>query len=559
MKWEKSDDSLELHPNRDEIMFYSRNYSFHPYLIQHLFLHGINSEEKIEKFLFPSTEHLHDPYLFNDMKKAIHRIINATVNKEKILIFGDYDSDGITSTSIVYLALKKFGADVSFKLPLREEGYGITAKSVENASEQNVSLIITVDNGSSAHAAMTAALRSGIDIIVTDHHEIVGNHPNCFAFINPKRHDSTYPFSFLAGAGVAFKLVHALFLAANEDWKDHLFDYVELATLGTIADLMPLIGENRVISQLGLKKWNAQPLTPFRHLKKLLRLSSITSSTIGFGIAPLFNAIGRLSDPNMAVHLLTNQNKAEADFNILIDANEERKTLTYQQFLSCESIIQNESLFNNHIIVVKGDFHHGLIGILASRIAENFGKPAIVINNSGTASCRSVNGSAFSIIDCLSSCSHLLKKYGGHQAAAGFSICTEENHLHQFNNDIQNSARSQGMVTPIKKYLAILPTDEFTNEFYKDIVCLEPFGQLFPQPIFLSHLHSAKGFNIKKSDKGHVTFHSKTNERYYFFNKANIIDEKIKQPFRFFYNSNLNKKHEFIIHDLNDNPLVVEG
>ncbi|MFA1711487.1 single-stranded-DNA-specific exonuclease RecJ [Peribacillus frigoritolerans] len=546
-----SDVSLDLHPNKASIIYYSRYYGLHPLLMHHLFLHGMDSQEKIDPFLFPSMGQFHDPFLLNDMKKSVFRIVRAIRNKENILIFGDYDADGITSTSIVFLALKQFGANVSFRLPTREDGYGITAESIEKADQQNISLIITVDNGSSAHDAMTAAKQVGIDIIVTDHHEILGNHPDCYSFINPKREDNTYPFPYLAGAGVAFKLVHALFTVSNKDWEDFFYNYVELAALGTIADLMPLVGENRVLCQFGIKKWNAQPCRPFLHLTRLLKLSHITSATISFSIAPLFNAIGRLSDPNIAVNLLTNSNVIEGDLKILIETNEKRKDLTQQQYVTCESIIQTNKLFNDEVIVVYGDFHHGLIGILASRIAETFVKPAIVINNNGTASCRSVNGSTFSIINSLNHCAQFLIKYGGHQAAAGFSICTDEKHLRDFINALQISAKLGDSLTPIKKYLSILSPEQFTNDIYNDIICLEPFGQQFPQPIFVSPLLSSEGFTINKSEKGHVTFHSNKNDRYFFFNKANIIEEKISSPFRFFYNSTLNNKREFIIHDVN--------
>ncbi|MCT4477712.1 DHH family phosphoesterase [Peribacillus frigoritolerans] len=347
--------------------------------------------------------------------------------------------------------------------------------------------------------------------------------------------------------------MHALFTVSNKDWEDFFDNYVELAALGTIADLMPLVGENRVLCQFGLKKWNAQPCRPFLHLTRLLKLSHITSATISFSIAPLFNAIGRLSDPNIAVNLLTKSNVIEDDLKILIETNEKRKDLTQQQYVTCESIIQNNKLFNDEVIVVYGDFHHGLIGILASRIAETFVKPAIVINNNGTASCRSVNGSTFSIIDSLNQCAQFLIKYGGHQAAAGFSICTDEKHLRDFMNALQISAKLGDPIIPIKKYLSILSPEQFTNDIYNDMVCLEPFGQQFPQPIFVSPLLSSDGFTINKSEKGHVTFHSNKNDRYFFFNKAKIIDENISSPFRFFYNSTLNNRREFIIHDVNQN------
>jgi single-stranded-DNA-specific exonuclease len=538
-------------------MYYSNYYHFHPLLIQHMFLYGLNSHKIIDDFLFPEIRYFHNPFLLNDMKKAIFRIINAIINKENILIFGDYDCDGITSTSIVLLALKKFEANVSYRLPLREEGYGITPEVIDHAAHQNISLIITVDNGSSAHAAMNRASQKGIDLIVTDHHEILGEHPSCYAFVNPKRKDNQYPFTHLAGAGVAFKLVHALYLAANRDWKNHFHEYIELATLGTIADLMPLVGENRVICKLGLRKWNAQPIDPLRILSKKLRLSYVNSSTIGFSIAPLFNSLGRIDDPNIAVSILTNYQIRESELSILIETNDKRKKLTFEQYQLCEDIIQKQNLYHNNIIIVHGDFHHGLIGIVASRIADVFGKPAIVISSCGTASCRSVNGSRFSIIQALNQCSHLLRKYGGHQAAAGFSIDTNELHINQFNKEMQISSTFQGIIQAEKQYLTKLSTDEFSSGLFEDISSLEPFGQGFPQPIFLSSLYSPYGFHIKKGGNGHATFHSRLDEKYYLFNKENLVNLIIQQPFRFFYTSTLSKAREFIVHDFN-NELFIE-
>lgn len=233
------------------------------------------------------------------MKKSDYRIIKAIQNKEKILIFGDYDVDGMTAAALLNTGLRFFGSNVTTQLRLRSEGYGLSATCIEKLPT-DVSLIITVDNGSSAHSAMQAAKRRGIDVIVTDHHEVLGEHPTCHAFVNPKRKDSTYPYTDLCGAEVAFKVVQALHELAKLDWHKYMWDYIEFAAIATIADLMPLTGENRVITWLGLQKTNRSPHPILQKLFSLLRISKIDSTTIGFEIAFLFNACGRIDDPNLA-------------------------------------------------------------------------------------------------------------------------------------------------------------------------------------------------------------------------------------------------------------------
>lgn len=253
MKWIPLDISLESNPAKEQIYHLAQQVSIHPVLVHQLLFHGLDSEDKLWSFLYPSPKQFHGPFLFNDMKKAAIRIIQAIQRKEKILVFGDYDVDGQTATTILFLGLKRFGANVCTRVPLRKEGYGITPDAIEKYA-RDVSLIITVDNGSSAHDAMSAARSRGIDVIVTDHHEITGDHPSCFAFINPLRSDNTYPFDKLCGVGIAFKVLHALYKVTEIPWNHRFWNFIELAALGTIADMVPLRDENRVISSLGLQR-----------------------------------------------------------------------------------------------------------------------------------------------------------------------------------------------------------------------------------------------------------------------------------------------------------------
>ncbi|HFJ9524067.1 MULTISPECIES: single-stranded-DNA-specific exonuclease RecJ [Bacillus] len=546
----QQDKNLEEHPNKARIMYFARAFNLHPLLIQYLFFHNIKNWQDIYQFLYPSIDNLYDPFLFNDMRKAVTRILNAISNKENIFIFGDYDCDGITSTTLLVKCLKDLGANVDFKLPLRDEGYGLTATAVHAITDKNISLIITVDNGSSAHDAMKIAKQFGIDVIVTDHHEITGNHPNCYAFINPKRTDSTYPFSHLAGVGVAFKLAHALHIITQTNWSQFYSNYIELAALGTIADLMPLSDENRIICHLGLRKMNTNPSHTFKLILNAMKRNQITSSTIGYQIAPLFNALGRISDPNLAVNVLTDANISEKGISKLFLLNEKRKQMTVSQFAECQKIIYSQKLYANHVIVVHGEFHHGLIGILASKITEIYQKPAIVISNNGTGSCRSVNGTNFSIINTLNRCSEHLSKYGGHQAAAGFSIEMKEEVLDKFHQDIQVSATHEEPIVPTKLYFSRQCPNEFRQYLYPEIFLLEPFGQSLEQPIFLSpplQIEKHETFGINNS---HLRLYLPTNECFYLFNGNGNNKTFYEQPYQYFYTPTLAKSNEFIIHGI---------
>lgn len=510
----------------------------------------MENTEELYNIFSPSFDNLHDPFLLNDMKKAVTRILKGIYNQEKILVFGDYDCDGITSTSILYKCLKKQGANASFRLPLREEGYGISPYAITEAASNGVSLIITVDNGSSAYDAMEEASKRGIDVIVTDHHEILGENPKCYAFINPKRHDNIYPFPELCGAGVAFKLVHALCILEKKNWESEVKEYIELATLGTIADLMPLKGENRIICKLGLRRMNVAPSRVFRDILKRLKVYQVNSGTIGFQIAPIFNALGRIDDPNYAIEILTNDTVIPQEITKLFDLNQKRKQMTSEQFELCERTITKKNLSHDNIIIVYGDYHHGLIGILASRIAAKYNRPAIVISENGTGSCRSVNGTSFSIINTLNRCKEHLSKFGGHQAAAGFSIKPNEKLLKEFIHSMQSAAKYEGPIKPVKHFFTECSPQYFANNIYKDIHSLEPFGQGFSQPIFLSNFLMFTETQTFGKENNHGKLTLPSNECFYLFNRGNIVKKLQNQTIKLFYTSTMNGSYEFIVHGI---------
>lgn len=542
MNWIKSEPNL----NKAFVHYLSKKLDIHPMVTQIIYQKGFTNEELIYSYLYPTLEELDDPFLLNDMRKAIVRIIQAMKSNESIMIFGDYDVDGITATTLLYKALKYFGANVQFRLPLRKEGYGLTSQAVEQVSN-TASLIITVDNGSSAHEAMATAKRKGIDVIVTDHHEILGNHPDCHAFINPKRSDNTYPFDGLCGAGVAFKVVQALFEAGKFPWKKHLWDYIEYAAIGTIADMMPLKQENRIICKYGIQKLNNGASPIFRQLFEILRVTDIESSTIGFQIAPLFNSIGRIDDPNKAVRLLTSPKVSNEQIKELIDINKKRKELTMEQYQRIEKKIMETGLDKQKVIVVCDDFHNGIIGIIAARIAENFKKPAIVISQTGTGSARSVQGSNFSIINTIQRCSQYLKKFGGHQAAAGLSI--DLSYFNHFRVAIQESAALESAIDLFIEYDSEMPINKIPQSLLEDLVSLEPYGMANEKPIFYSPLTYVDDVRYFGAENQYTKL-TVADKVALCFKKQN---QKIttENPVDLLYTPNSLQKRDFLIEDLN--------
>jgi len=547
MKWVQSDTPLEMHPKKEWIYYLARQVNIDPILMHYLYQNGIDNEQKLSDYLFPSTKQFHDPYLLNDMRNAVVRIIQAIKRNERVLIFGDYDVDGITSSSLLLLGLRSFRANVSVRLPLREEGYGLTPEAIEKYGN-DISLIITVDNGSSSHAAVALAKSKGIDVIVTDHHEITGEHPNCHAFINPKRSDNTYPFQGLCGAGVAFKLMQAICVAANISWDKISWDYITLAAIGTIADMMPLQDENRTICYRGLQQMNSRPLPPLKILFDLLKVHSVDSSTIAFSIAPILNAVGRISNPNRAVEILTNGNVSVSDMRELIEMNRNRQSLQSEQFQKVDHVISTNNLQVQKVIVVSEDLHHGIIGLLASNIAEKYQKPAIVISQSGVGSCRSVSGSNFSMIETIKKCQGYLKKFGGHQAAAGLTI--DMNHLQHFVEAIQLTAAEQPETEPTARYLCQIPFHSFSNEFVSDIVCMEPFGLGNPKPLFYAPSMLVEQYEIIGKNHDHLKFRFGQHDAMA-FRKASFADVIKTDPiFDFLYYLNSPKKKDFVIQQL---------
>ena len=454
---------------------------------------GIRSLDEAKLFFNPSEEHFHDPFLLNDMEKAINIVFKQIEKNNHILIYGDYDVDGTTSTSILYLALSKMGARVTYYIPKREEGYGLSKKGIESAKQVGISLIITCDCGITAHEEVEIANSSGIEVIITDHHEVVGDLPNAAAVIDPKRSDSTYPYRNLSGAGVAFKFVQAIRKHQNdENWYSE--EFYDLAALGTAADIVPMTGENRVIVSLGL------PVI-FKGgrvgLKSLLRSSGfkknrLTVSDVIFKFGPRINAVGRIGDAREAAELFITKSFERAEelakkFEIL---NAERRAIDQKTFQEAEEqLLQryNPDQFSGAVLYGE-NWHQGVIGIVASRITEKYHRPAVMIsltNGIGRGSGRSIPG--FNLHEALKECSDLLIGFGGHEQAGGLTI--ERSNLQEFVDtfdDVVSAKLTDEMIKPRLNVESKISFNEIDKKLLETIRRLEPYGVDNAQPIFVS-------------------------------------------------------------------------
>ena len=458
-----------------------------------LYNRDIIAGEDIKTFLYGGVEDITSPFLLKDIDKAVERLEIAKEKGEPVWIYGDYDVDGITSVSLCYLALKKLGYNVKYYIPLRDEGYGLNIEALNYIKSEGGTLTITVDCGISSHKEIAHANEIGIDIIVTDHHEINSGNPPAFAVINPKREDNEYKFKYLAGVGTAFFLISALFEKNN--LKDELYKYLDIVAIGTVADIVPLLKENRIFVKEGLEylrrsKWLGINML----IKKIFEdyeTRKFNTYDIGFIIAPIFNAAGRLEDAKRAVELFIERDHRVCSTIIseLLSKNSERKEIQEDIFQKAVEKIENEKLYENAVLIVGEEgFHHGVIGIVASKILDRYYKPTIIMEikkdeGIATASCRSIEG--FNIIEALNNFSDLLLKYGGHSGAAGFSIKIEN--IPEFSKKLNEYAEKTisdiAFVKPIKidKPLAFY---KISYDFLDKISLLEPFGFGNSSPIF---------------------------------------------------------------------------
>ncbi len=448
----------------------------------------IISKDEIREFLNPTRDDFHDPFLMPDMEKAVERILIAIQNKEKIIIYGDYDVDGITSVTVLKKFLEEQGLKTGEYIPNRlNEGYGLNKEAVKNISEQGYTLIITVDCGISCIEEIEYAKELGMEVIVTDHHEPGEIIPDCLAVVDAKRKDNKYPFNQLAGVGVVFKLIQAISLKLNLEAKEYL-KYLDIVCVGTISDIVPLIDENRVITKLGLKLVERTRNIGLKILLESTGYKEINSTTISFGIAPRINACGRMGEEKEALELFLTNNIQEAKqiSERLNQYNIERQETEKQIFKQAIQEIEEENKDVPCIILGKEGWHHGIIGIVASKVTDIYFKPSILIcfeGEEGKGSGRSIPG--FDLHDAVMNCNTYVEKFGGHSMAIGINVKKEnfEKFKKEFEEYVQNSHIND--IIPIIKIDKEIDLRKINIQDIRDLKLLEPYGEANKMPLFL--------------------------------------------------------------------------
>ena len=449
---------------------------------------NITNKNDMSIFMNPTRKDFHDPFLMPDMEIAINRLLKAIENNQKIIIYGDYDADGITSTTVLKLFLEERGMDVSTYIPNRlNEGYGLNKGAIKEIYDDGFRLMVTVDCGISGIEEVEYANSLGIEMIITDHHEPAESLPNAIAVVDAKRKDNEYPFNQLAGVGVVFKVIQALSMRLGLDEKEYL-KYLDIVCIGTISDIVPLVDENRVIAKLGLKLVAQTRNIGLRALIEIIGFKNIDSSSVSFGIAPRINACGRMGNEKLALDLFLCKDKNEAK-KLAVKLNEyniERQSIEKQMYDEAVKIIDENEKDKACIIVGKEGWHHGIIGIVSSKITEMYFKPSILIcfeGNEGKGSGRSIPG--FDLHEALMNCKQYLKKFGGHAMAVGVTV--DKSEFGKFKSELEEYAKSCNVdkIVPIINVDSELSLKDINVESVKSLSLLEPYGEANKMPLFL--------------------------------------------------------------------------
>lgn len=480
----------EVRPlDKERAAAFAQTYGVPFFLAMLMNIRGLDDAAHLREFL-GEGEPLSDPFLLKDMDKAAARITRAVDNMEKIAVYGDYDADGVTSTAMLYSYLETRGADVIFYIPQREgEGYGMNIGAVEYLKEQGVSLIVTVDNGISSVQEVARANELGIDVVVTDHHRPQEILPDAVAVVDAYRPDDTSPYKHFSGVGIAFKLLMALEDGAG-DVEDLLEAYSDLAAIGTIGDIVPLTGENRTLIRAGLERLSQSDRPGVQALLENAGIAGkvLTSTNVAFTLVPRINATGRMGAPERAVRLLISGYEEEAEVlseEICAD-NEERRRVEAEIAEAAFADIEAKGYMKDRVVVVDGEnWHHGVIGIVASRVTERCGKPCMIISRGETeakGSGRSIEG--FSLFEAICACGDLLVKFGGHPMAAGITLKPEN--IEAFRKRINQYAAEHFPQMPTQTVTldCKLNPAALSVSMAQSLTQLEPFGNGNPQPVF---------------------------------------------------------------------------
>mgnify|MGYP005758521139 CR=1 FL=1 len=481
-KWE----CYEIDENKVKDL--SEKYNLNHIIARILVNKGITKKEEIEVFLNPTRKDFHNPFLMPDMEVAVDRILRAIERKEKIIIYGDYDADGITSTTVLRNFLEERGLEISSYIPNRlNEGYGLNKPAIQKIYDKGHRLMITVDCGVSAIEEIEFANSLGMETIVTDHHEPAEVLPNALAVVDAKRKDNKYPFNQLAGVGVVFKLIQAISIKLKLEEKEFL-KYLDIVCIGTISDIVPLIDENRVIAKLGLKLVAQTKNIGLKVLLDLMGFKNIDSTAISFGIAPRINACGRVGDEQVALELFASKdtNKAKEIANKLNEYNVQRQNIEKEIFDEAIEKIEKSERDKNCIIIGSENWHHGIIGIVASKVTDMYFKPSILIcfeGEEGKGSGRSIPG--FDLHEALMKCGEHLEKFGGHSMAVGVTIKRSE--FQKLKNALEEYAKSSKIdeIVPVINIDSELNLKDIDIESVKSLKLLEPYGEANKMPLFL--------------------------------------------------------------------------
>ncbi len=495
---------LKPQGNQEAINALAASLNIYYILANLLVQRGVSTFEQAKKFFRPSLNDLHDPFLMKDMDIAINRIDDAIRNREKILVYGDYDVDGTTAVSLVYTFLKTMSGDIWYYIPDRyKEGYGISKQGIDWAKENGYGLIIALDCGIKSNDKIDYANELGVDFIICDHHRPGIEIPNAVAVLDPKRKDCNYPYKELSGCGIGFKLIQG-FAQKNGIPFNQIEQYLDLVAISIAADIVPITDENRVLAHFGLQRLNREPRPGVKAILDLGGIKRELSITdIVFAIAPRINAAGRMEHGNKAVELLISKNENLASFlgDDIDENNTKRKSL--DQLITDQALqqIEDDIAFNNRksTVVYNEEWHKGVIGIVASRLIDKFYRPTIVLTRSNgmvSGSARSVKD--FDVYNAIESCSELLEQFGGHMYAAGLTMKEENVQKFQdrFEEVVAATIEDRMLVREIEVD-AELSLKDITPKFYKILKQFAPFGPGNMSPIFLSH-------EVRDNGKGRV-------------------------------------------------------
>ena len=537
MRW-----TIKSKPEKEKVQALQNALQVEETIANLLVQRGIETYEQAKTFFRPTLEDLHNPYLMKDMDKAVSRIEKAIANKENILVFGDYDVDGTTAVSLVSSYLRSYYPNVATYIPDRyNEGYGISYLGIDYAEDNDVSLIIALDCGIKSVDHVNYANAKNIDFIICDHHRPGDSLPDAIAVLDPKRTDCSYPYDELCGCGVGFKLIQALAENRNQTIED-LLPYLDLVATAIAADIVPITGENRVLAKFGLEVINTNPRPGIKALIQNVKKKGLTITDVVFIVAPRINAAGRVKHGNEAVALLTEYNLEQAEqFASEIEGyNSDRKDLDKQ--ITKEALLQIEE--NNETerfstVVYQESWHKGVIGIVASRLVENYYRPTIVFTKSGdklAASARSVKD--FDVYNALEACAEHLEQFGGHMYAAGMTLKEEnyQNFKKAFEKVVENTIHPDLLIPEISVDLEI-KFSAINEKFMRILKQFEPFGPENMTPVFMSENVVDSGYaKTLGNDAEHLKVFVKQNDSPNFnaigFGLGKKLDVvKNKQPF----------------------------